>query len=60
MEIYVPLAERIGMRLLKEELKTDASLSCFRMSGKASFRLQFLRGEGQTLVDKVLSDLRSC
>ena len=59
MEIYVPLAERIGMRLLKEELE-DRCFAVLLPDERESIitRLQFLRGEGQTLVDKVLSDLR--
>ena len=59
MEIYVPLAERIGMQLLKEELE-DRCFAVLLPDERESIitRLQFLRGEGQTLVDKVLSDLR--
>ena len=58
MEIYAPLAERIGMDSLKTELQ---SLSFAQLEPDANAtiqaRLNFLRGQGADLVDEVGADL---
>ena len=59
MEIYAPLAERIGMDALKTELQTLA----FRELEPEAFatiqaRLNFLRGQGADVIEEVRQDLR--
>ncbi len=59
MEIYAPLAERIGMDALKTELQTLA----FRELEPEAFatiqaRLNFLRGQGADVIEEVRRDLR--
>ena len=59
MEIYAPLAERIGMDALKTELQTLA----FRELEPEAFatiqaRLNFLRGQGADVIEEVCRDLR--
>ncbi len=59
MDIYAPLAERIGMQTMKAELEdlafaeinTDARNSILR-------RLSFLRDKGEDLINKVISELQ--
>ncbi|MBE9604902.1 bifunctional (p)ppGpp synthetase/guanosine-3',5'-bis(diphosphate) 3'-pyrophosphohydrolase [Acetobacteraceae bacterium H6797] len=59
LEIYAPLAERIGMDALKTELET---LSFREMQPDAyqtiMARLAYLRGQGQDLIDEIKADLR--
>ncbi|GGG25604.1 GTP pyrophosphokinase [Caldovatus sediminis] len=59
MEIYAPLAERIGMEALKTELETLA----FRELNPDAWatiaaRLSFLRGQGADLIAEIEEDLR--
>jgi GTP diphosphokinase / guanosine-3',5'-bis(diphosphate) 3'-diphosphatase len=59
MEIYAPLAERIGMDAVKTELQTLS----FRELEPEAFatiqaRLNFLRGQGADVIEEVRRDLR--
>jgi len=58
MEIYAPLAERIGMQELKNELE-DLSFAELNPEARESIiqRLQFLRDEGRDNVDTILAEL---
>ena len=59
MEIYAPLAERIGMDSLKTELQT---LSFAQLEPEAydtiQARLNFLRGQGADVIEEVKEELR--
>jgi GTP pyrophosphokinase len=59
MEIYAPLAQRIGMDAVKTELQ---SLSFREMQPDAyqtiTARLAFLRGQGADLIDDIAADLK--
>ncbi|MBR0672730.1 RelA/SpoT family protein [Neoroseomonas soli] len=59
LEIYAPLAERIGMDALKTEIET---LSFREMNADAwqtiAARLTYLRGQGADLIDEIEQDLR--
>ncbi len=58
MEIYAPLAERIGMESIKNELQT---LSFAQIDPEASesikARLNFLRGQGADVIEEVRLEL---
>ncbi|HET9148115.1 MAG TPA: bifunctional (p)ppGpp synthetase/guanosine-3',5'-bis(diphosphate) 3'-pyrophosphohydrolase, partial [Acetobacteraceae bacterium] len=59
MEIYAPLAERIGMDRVKTELQNRA----FAVLDPEAYesiqtRLNFLRGQGADVIDEVKADLR--
>jgi GTP pyrophosphokinase len=58
MEIYAPLAERIGMDAIKTELQT---LSFAQLEPEAydtiQARLNFLRGQGADVIEEVRSEL---
>ncbi len=58
MEIYAPLAERIGMETIKNELQT---LSFAQLDPEAYdsilARLNFLRGQGQDVIEEVRAEL---
>jgi guanosine-3',5'-bis(diphosphate) 3'-pyrophosphohydrolase len=58
IEIYAPLAERIGLHRIKEELE-DLSFSFLNTEARDSItkRLSFLRSEGTEIVDKIISSL---
>jgi len=58
LDIYVPLAERIGMNQLKEEL-ADLSFEYLNPEAKESItnRLSFLRDESGDLVKKIIRHL---
>ena len=60
LEIYAPLAERIGIHKIKEELE-DISFSHMNPEARESIlnRLSFLRKEGIGIVDKVTNELSS-
>jgi GTP pyrophosphokinase len=60
MDIYVPLAERIGIRDWKEELE-DLSFAELNPDARSSIlsRLEFLRERGGDLVGRVLNELRT-
>lgn len=59
MEIYAPLAERIGMHHLKDELE-DLSFEVLNPEARESIlaRLKYLRESGEDTVDHVLEELR--
>ncbi len=59
LEIFAPLAERIGMDQLKTELETQA----FRAMNPEAWqtiaaRLSFLRGQGADLIKEIEADLK--
>ncbi len=59
MEIYAPLAERIGMDAVKTELQT---LSFAQLDPEANAtiqaRLNFLRGQGADVIEEVRAELK--
>ncbi|MBW6397391.1 bifunctional (p)ppGpp synthetase/guanosine-3',5'-bis(diphosphate) 3'-pyrophosphohydrolase [Roseomonas sp. HJA6] len=59
LEIYAPLAERIGMDALKTEIET---LAFREMNADAwqtiAARLTYLRGQGADLIEEIEQDLR--
>jgi GTP pyrophosphokinase len=59
MDIYVPLAERIGIRDWKEELE-DLAFAELNPDARSSIlsRLDFLRESGGDIVGRVLAELR--
>ena len=59
MEIYAPLAERIGMHDVKTELE-DLAFAHMLPDARDSVirRLEFLRSEGGNVVDRVLEAMR--
>ena len=58
MEIYAPLAERIGMDELKTELQTLAFAQLEpEANDSIQNRLNFLRGQGADVIDEVGRDL---
>lgn len=59
LEIYVPLAERIGIQAFKEELE-DIAFGVLNPEARESItaRLSFLRTEGEGIVDTVIDRLR--
>ena len=58
MDIYVPLAERVGVHKIKEELE-DLAFSYMNQEARDSItnRLSFLRQEGGDLVETIISEL---
>ena len=59
MEIYAPLAERIGMKELKDELE-DLSFAILNPDARFSItsRLNFLKEEGKGDIDLIVSELK--
>ena len=58
LEIYSPLAERIGMRELQEELE-DLAFAYINPDARTSImkRLEFLRTAGQSIVPRIIASL---
>ena len=61
MEIYAPLAERIGMQRFKDELM-DLAFAELNPDGRDSIlaRLDFLKGRGDDLPPLIIDQLRRC
>ena len=59
LEIYAPLAERIGVHQIKEELE-DLAFSVLNPEARESItnRLSFLRSEGIDVVNDIISELK--
>jgi GTP pyrophosphokinase len=59
MDIYAPLAERIGMHGFKDQLE-DLAFAELNKDGRDSVlaRLEFLRGQGHDLSERVIGELR--
>jgi len=59
IEIYAPLAERIGLHKIKEELE-DLSFGFMNPEARESIsnRLSFLRAEGTEIVKTIITDLK--
>jgi len=60
LEIYAPLAERVGVNAIKSELE-DLAFSVLNPEARDSItnRLSFLRQEGTTVVDRIITELDS-
>ncbi len=58
MDIFAPLAERIGMQDLKQDLE-DLSFAELNSDGRQSIlnRLEFLRSKGEDLIGRIIDEL---
>jgi len=60
MEIYAPLAERIGMQHFRDDLEDLAFVELNNEARKSiKRRLDFLREEGEGLVERIISELET-
>jgi GTP pyrophosphokinase len=59
LEIYAPLAERIGMKKIQDELQ-DLSFQELNQEARESIanRLTYLREDGSNLVEKIIKELQ--
>ncbi len=59
MDIYAPLAERIGMQEMKQELE-DLAFAEINSDARQSIlkRLDFLRTKGEDLIDSIITELQ--
>ena len=59
LEIYAPLAERIGMKKIQDELQ-DLSFKEINLEARESIanRLAYLREEGSSLVEDIIQELQ--
>ncbi len=60
LEIYAPLAERVGLHNIKEELQ-DLAFAQLNPEARESIlkRLSFLRTEGSDVVDEIIEDMQA-
>jgi len=59
MEIYAPLAERIGMHEMKDELEDLAFAQLYPDARQSLMtRLAFLREKGEDLVERIIDELK--
>ncbi|WP_169545245.1 RelA/SpoT family protein [Sneathiella aquimaris] len=59
MEIYAPLAERIGIQNFRDELEDLAFVELNNEARRSILRrLEYLRTEGEDLVEKIVSSLK--
>ncbi|MSP82147.1 MAG: bifunctional (p)ppGpp synthetase/guanosine-3',5'-bis(diphosphate) 3'-pyrophosphohydrolase [Alphaproteobacteria bacterium] len=60
MEIYAPLAERIGMQRMKDELEDLAFAEINpEAHGSVRARMDFLKAQGGDLVERIVAELRA-